>query len=74
YGMMSIGTRPTFDGTDRRIEVHIFHLQEEIYGDTLTVEFIEFIRKEEKFINREALQQAMAQDSAFCERLFDISL
>ncbi|MBP7399793.1 MAG: bifunctional riboflavin kinase/FAD synthetase, partial [Chitinophagales bacterium] len=73
YGMMSIGTRPTFDGTDTRIEVHIFQLQEDIYGDTLTVEFIEFIRKEEKFINRETLQQAMAQDKEFCEILFDNS-
>lgn len=73
YGMMSIGTRPTFDGTDKRIEVYIFQWEADIYGEMLTVEFAAFIRHEKKFDDRNALQQAMAQDKAFCESLFATS-
>lgn len=70
YGMMSIGMRPTFNGTRQRIEVHLFHLDANLYGDTITVYLEEFIRHEKKFESREALVEAMHQDKAFCEGYF----
>ena len=73
YGMMSIGTRPTFDGIDKRIEVHIFKLDDDLYGDSVTVQVLEFIRQEEKFNSKAALLQAMHQDKAFCEKLFGLT-
>lgn len=62
-GMMNIGFRPTVTGNARRLEVHIFHFNEQIYGDTLTIFFIERIREEKKFHNMEALQHQLMSDA-----------
>lgn len=48
-GMLNIGTRPTVDGTFRTIEVNIFEFDKEIYGEKLTVQFVQKIRNEQKF-------------------------
>ncbi len=61
-GMMSIGMRPTFNGTSRRLEVNLFDFNRDIYGETLTVQFIDFLRKEEKFNSVNDLIQAMKND------------
>jgi riboflavin kinase/FMN adenylyltransferase len=62
-GVMSIGTRPTFNGTDLRLEVHLFDFNSEIYGEKLKVEFIDFIRHSRKFDSIEALIAQMDNDS-----------
>lgn len=61
---MSIGFRPTFNGTDLRLEVHIFDFNEDIYGQELTVHFVEYIRSNLKFDNIDALIVQMDKDSA----------
>jgi riboflavin kinase/FMN adenylyltransferase len=61
--VMSIGTRPTFNGTDLRLEVHIFDFHAEIYGERLRVEFVDFIRHNQKFTSIEALIAQMDKDS-----------
>lgn len=61
--VMSIGTRPTFNGTDLRLEVHLFDFNREIYGELLQVEFIDFIRHSQKFDSVEALIAQMNRDS-----------
>jgi riboflavin kinase/FMN adenylyltransferase len=61
-GMLYIGTRPTLDGKIRSIEVNIFEFDQTIYGDTLTVYFIELIRQDQKFADMSALQQQLQQD------------
>tara|TARA_B100000963_G_C22615029_1_gene666876 strand:- start:172 stop:1113 length:942 start_codon:yes stop_codon:yes gene_type:complete len=48
-GMMNIGNRPTFNGLNKRIEVHLFLFDKQIYGQTLRVFLIERIRDEIKF-------------------------
>lgn len=48
-GMMNIGNRPTFNGLNKRIEVHLFSFDKQIYGQTLRVFLIERIRDEKKF-------------------------
>jgi len=62
--VMSIGFRPTFNGTDLRLEVHIFDFNEDIYGQELTVHFVEYIRSNLKFDNVDALIVQMDKDSA----------
>ncbi|MDR6567112.1 riboflavin kinase / FMN adenylyltransferase [Chitinophaga ginsengisegetis] len=62
--VMSIGFRPTFNGTDLRLEVHIFDFKEDIYGQELTVHFVEYIRSNLKFDNIDALIVQMDKDSA----------
>jgi riboflavin kinase/FMN adenylyltransferase len=41
--------RPTVNGTFRTIELYIFDFNRDIYGNEITVEFIEWIREERKF-------------------------
>ncbi|RAJ87806.1 riboflavin kinase/FMN adenylyltransferase [Chitinophaga dinghuensis] len=61
--VMSIGTRPTFNGTDLRLEVHIFDFNREIYGQTLTVYFEEYIRANQKFDNIDDLVKQISADA-----------
>lgn len=61
-GMMNIGLRPTFDGTQRVLEVHLFEFGEEIYGKSIQVRFIERIRDEMKFDGVEELVAQLESD------------
>lgn len=61
-GMMSIGFRPTVDGTKRVIEVNIFDFNEAIYGRTLRVYVKTYLRAEIKFDSLEKLVQQIDQD------------
>ena len=57
-----IGTRPTFDGGERRLEVSILDGVHELYGRTLTVEFIGRIRGDAQFDSGEALSWQITAD------------
>ncbi|HSG68219.1 MAG TPA: riboflavin biosynthesis protein RibF, partial [Bacteroidales bacterium] len=61
-GMGNIGYRPTIDHSDLTIEVHIFDFNEEIYGETITIYFVDRIRDEVKFDNLEALRLQLIKD------------
>ena len=63
-GMLNIGVRPTFDGIERRIEVHLFDFEGDLYGEQLRVEFVERIRSERKFASVHALTEQLSQDEA----------
>lgn len=62
-GVMSIGTRPTFNGVDLRLEAHIFDFSQEIYDRMLRVEIISYIRANQKFDNIQDLIDQMDKDS-----------
>ena len=57
-----IGTRPTFDGGERGLEVSILNGIHELYGRTLTVEFIGRIRGDAQFDSGEALSRQITTD------------
>jgi len=61
-GVVNIGNNPTFGGTGTSIEAFIFDLDEDIYGKLLTVEFIEHIRGEIKFADKEYLIEQIGAD------------
>ena len=66
-GMLNVGTNPTTDFDNKiKIEVNIFDFDADIYGDTLKVEFVKWIRNEEKFANLDELKQALANDKLAC--------
>jgi riboflavin kinase/FMN adenylyltransferase len=70
YGMMSIGYNPTTDNDQRvKLEVHIFGFSQEIYGKTIRVNFLKYLRNEKKFNNLEELKEALAEDQRCCEVL-----
>ena len=62
-GVMSIGTRPTFNGNDLRLEAHIFDFSGDLYDQVIRVEMISYIRANQKFDNIEALIAQMDKDS-----------
>ena len=60
--LTNIGTRPTVDGNQKRIETHILDFDEDIYGVEIKVEFIQRIRNEEKFIDLDELKSQIKKD------------
>lgn len=64
-GMLSIGYRPTLNnGSDRSIEVHIFHFKEDIYGQPMRISFVRRTRSELKFDTTDELIARLHQDEA----------
>ena len=61
-GVSNFGLRPTVDGSKLLLETHMFNFSEEIYGKELTVEFLTFIRSEQKFNNFEELTKQISKD------------
>jgi len=63
-GMLNIGTRPTFNNNadNRSIEVNIFDFEGDIYGEKLTLNFIDKIRDEQKFNGIDALVEQLKKD------------
>ena len=64
FGMLNIGTRPTFNqnADNRSIEVHIFDFEDDIYNAGITLVFIDKIREEQKFTGADALVEQLKKD------------
>jgi riboflavin kinase/FMN adenylyltransferase len=59
----SIGVNPTFgDVSERILEAHLLDVTVNLYGEVITVEFVEFIRGMQKFPDAEALAHQMGLD------------
>lgn len=61
----SIGVRPTFYSSDLpapTIEAHLLNFNEDIYGQEVKLEFVEYLRPEEKFVSVEALLDQISRD------------
>jgi riboflavin kinase/FMN adenylyltransferase len=63
-GVASFGRRPTFDNGAPLLEVFLFDFRGDLYGETIDVAFIAFIRDEEKFEGIDALVRQMDDDAA----------
>lgn len=63
HGMMSIGRRPTIEDTEKiSLEVHIFEMNKNLYGQSLIIYMIERMRDEVKYNNVEELKQQLQFD------------
>jgi riboflavin kinase/FMN adenylyltransferase len=62
FGMLNAGTRPTVNGTDFSIEVHIFNFEGSLYNQTITVEFVDKLRDEIRFANVAELKNQLEKD------------
>ncbi|MCU0523937.1 MAG: bifunctional riboflavin kinase/FAD synthetase [Elainella sp. Prado103] len=61
-GVMNIGYRPTVEGQQLTVEIHLFDWSGDLYGHTLTVSLVHFLRPEQKFPSLEALKAQIQQD------------
>jgi len=67
--MMNIGTRPTFEGKQQTLEVHILKDVGNLYGQKMTVEFVSRLRAEQRFDTREALIAQLEHDRRITENI-----
>jgi riboflavin kinase / FMN adenylyltransferase len=69
----NIGYRPTFDGSESKpiIEAHLLDFSGDLYGSTLTLEFIARLRPEMKFPGIEALVAQIRRDIAEARQILE---
>ena len=67
--MMNIGTRPTFDGRSRTLEVNILDFDGNLYGQAVTITFVARLREERRFDSPEALVAQLKEDQENVKRL-----
>jgi riboflavin kinase/FMN adenylyltransferase len=58
-----VGYNPTFGNAALSVEAQLFDFQNDLYGDTIGVEFVRKIRDERKFDSVDALMAQIAQDA-----------
>jgi riboflavin kinase/FMN adenylyltransferase len=63
-GVASLGTRPTVNGVEPLLEVHVFDFQGDLYGHAIEVEFIAKLRDEVKFDSLDLMMVQMQVDAA----------
>lgn len=70
-GMLNIGNRPTVDnGNNVSIEAHILDFSEDIYNRHLRIEFMHFIRPEQKFADLDELIAQLNKDKETVRKIF----
>ena len=67
-GVASYGRRPTFDNGAPLLEVYLFDFAGDLYGETLAVSFVDWIRAEAKFDSVEALVAEIGRDAEEARR------
>jgi len=59
----NVGIRPSFENDAHTVETHIFDFNEDIYNQTLALEFVERLRPEMKFDSIDALAAQISRDA-----------
>ncbi|AJQ27683.1 bifunctional riboflavin kinase/FAD synthetase [Pelosinus fermentans] len=72
-GIANVGTNPTFHDIGRRIEVHILDFSGDLYGEAVTVRFLNHIRNEQTFSNSEELKSQIAKDIMAAQKYYQTS-
>ena len=62
-GMMNQGARPTFGVHARGLEIHLFDYDGDLYGATVTVEWLDRLRDTQTFPSRQALVDQIERDA-----------
>ena len=69
--MMNIGKRPTFDGKQRTLEVHIFDYEGDLYGKQIAISFAHLVRSERYFSSTDELKRQIKKDEVFIREIFE---
>lgn len=59
---LSIGTMPTFGENDRQVEAHLVGFTGDLYGQTLRIDILDWLREQWKFNGIEPLKEQLARD------------
>jgi len=72
---ISVGTNPTFDGHQRRVEAYVLDRTDlDLYGERVVVEFVDRLRPTLRFDSIDALVEQMAQDVARCREILSANV
>jgi len=63
-GVASLGTRPTVNGVEPLLEVHVFDFDGDLYGREIEVEFVAKLRDEAKFDSLDSMMVQMRVDAS----------
>jgi riboflavin kinase/FMN adenylyltransferase len=69
FGIMNIGFRPTIDGKNQTIEVHLLDFNDNLYGKTISVQLAYRLRDEQKFESVQALFSQIKHDEQAAREL-----
>jgi len=68
--MTNLGFRPTVhENSQLTVEAHLFNFDKDIYGENITLRFVDRIREEVKFDNRESLKTQIAKDARTVQKV-----
>lgn len=62
FGLANVGIKPTFGKSAPLVEVYLFDVEVNLYGKNVRVDFLKFIRPENRFSGPEALKAQIALD------------
>ncbi len=68
-GMLNIGTRPTFSSNMQSIEVNLFDMDEQLYGQKLSIDFRFRIRDEKTFSSADELVKQLISDRSLSKSM-----
>lgn len=72
---VSVGTNPTFDGHQRRVEAYVLDRDDlELYGETVAVEFVSRLRPTLRFSDVDALIRQMKTDVEQCHQVLGVAV
>ena len=68
HGMCNIGYNPTTNNhAEKTFEAHLFNYDKyDLYDKYIAIEFVDYIRSEKKFKNREDLKKQLEKDKEYC--------
>jgi riboflavin kinase/FMN adenylyltransferase len=69
YGVANVGVKPTFGINAPLTEVYLLDTTLDLYGKEVRIAFLQFIRRELKFLNSDELKQQMTQDVRLARKL-----
>jgi riboflavin kinase/FMN adenylyltransferase len=70
-GALHLGPRPTFKGSPPTIELHVMDFDQDIYGEEVRVDFVEYLREIRPFTTVEALVDQIREDVEAARRAVD---
>lgn len=71
-GVANVGVRPTFDGKERLVEVHLLDVDLDLYDKVLSVAFIAHLRSEQRFSGIDALKAQIATDAQQARQILQL--
>jgi riboflavin kinase/FMN adenylyltransferase len=67
----NVGIKPTIEGNNPvGVESYILDFCQNVYEEELTVQFLDYIRPEQKFDSLDELQQQISSDIAYTEKYY----